>query len=400
MLADLTDMVIGLTAQQAVILRQTQPVCAVLLLPPAAVAPVPLPPVAAVPVPPPPVVAVPQLISPVAAASAPPPPAAGILAPAPLVAPPSIQSSGSSRPPRRPFRFQEVHQNPLPPCPLPQPAFLPPAFPLFLVGRDPLFPGAQAPHHGPDPFFGPMDGNAPFSDAIRLAPVPEDFRPPRLEVYKGVTDPREHVQGFEAAVRYRQPDEATKCHLLANTLKGAAFNWFVKLPRGHISSYEHMKWKLIAHFIGWTRMVISDMVLANIKQGERESLRDYTNRFFAAAAEAEDVEPAVVMHNFRRGLKVGDLSKSLQLAKPRSYPELVARASQFMLLKDVESSPAGVSGVRQERNKRKHRGVEPPATGVQMARPHDREEGRPRHDQPLKLLLSRPLPEIYAAAVK
>ncbi|PKA57087.1 hypothetical protein AXF42_Ash002391 [Apostasia shenzhenica] len=400
MLANLTDMVTGLTAQQAVILRQTQPVCAVLPLPPVAAVPVPLPPVAAVPVPPPPVAAVLKLILPVAMALAPPPLVAGILALAPLVAPLSIQSSGSSRPPGRPVRFQEVHQNHLPPCPLRQPVFLPPAFPPFLAGRDPLFPGAQAPPHGPDPFFGPMDGNAHFSDAIRLAPVPEDFRPPRLEVYKGATDPREHVQGFEAAVRYRQPDEATRCHLLANTLKGAAFSWFIKLPRGHITSYEHLKWELIARFIGRTRMVVSDMVLANIKQGERENLRDYTNRFFAAAAEAKDVEPAEAMHNFRRGLKVGDLSKSLQLAKPRSYPELVARASQFMLLEDVESSPACVSGVRQERNKRKHQGVEPPVTRVQMARPHDREEGRPRHAQPPKILLSRPLPEVYAAAVK
>ncbi|PKA50798.1 hypothetical protein AXF42_Ash017677 [Apostasia shenzhenica] len=275
MLTNLTDMVTSLTAQQAMILRQTQPVCA------AAAVPVPLPPAAAVPVPLPP------------------------------VAPPSIQSSGSSRPPRRPFRFQEVHQNPLPPCTLPQHAFLPPAFPPFLAGRDPLFHGAQAPHHERDPFFGPMDGNAPFSDAIHLAPVPEDFRPPRLEVYKGITDPREHVQGFEATVRYRQPDKPTRCHLLANTLKGAAFNWFIKLPRGHISSYEHLKWELIARFIGQTRMVVSNMALANIKQGKRESLRDYTNRFFTAAVEAEDVEPAVAMHNFKKGLKVGDLSKSL-----------------------------------------------------------------------------------------
>ncbi|PKA53801.1 hypothetical protein AXF42_Ash011280 [Apostasia shenzhenica] len=47
MLANLTDLVTGLTAQQAVILRQTQPVCVVLPLPPVAAAPAPLPSVAA-----------------------------------------------------------------------------------------------------------------------------------------------------------------------------------------------------------------------------------------------------------------------------------------------------------------------------------------------------------------
>ncbi|PKA65732.1 hypothetical protein AXF42_Ash013147 [Apostasia shenzhenica] len=226
-----------------------------------------------------------------------------------------------------------------------------------------------------------MDGNAPFTDAIRLAPVPENFRPPRLEAYKGATDPREHVQGFEAAVRYRQPDEATKCYLLANNLKGAAFSWFIKLPKCHISSYEDLKRELIACFIGRTRMVVSDMVLANIKQDERESLRDYTNRFFATAAEAENVDSAVAMHNFRRGLKVGDLSKSLQLAKPQSYPKLVAKASQFMFLEDAESSPPDASIVKQKNRKRKYRGDEPTAMKIYMAKNRDRGEGKPRHIQ-------------------
>ncbi|PKA57261.1 hypothetical protein AXF42_Ash002565 [Apostasia shenzhenica] len=64
MLANLTDMVTGLTAQQAVILRQTQLVCAVLPLP------APCPPVPAVPAPPP-VAAIPEMIPAPAAAPAP-----------------------------------------------------------------------------------------------------------------------------------------------------------------------------------------------------------------------------------------------------------------------------------------------------------------------------------------
>ncbi|PKA47123.1 hypothetical protein AXF42_Ash021776 [Apostasia shenzhenica] len=61
MLANLTDMVTGLTAQQVVILRQTQPVFTVL----------PRPPIPAVPAPPPPVAAIPEVIPPPAAAPAP-----------------------------------------------------------------------------------------------------------------------------------------------------------------------------------------------------------------------------------------------------------------------------------------------------------------------------------------
>ncbi|PKA57430.1 hypothetical protein AXF42_Ash013618 [Apostasia shenzhenica] len=145
MLANLTNLVTGLTAQQAVILRQTQPICAVLPLPPVATVPVPLPPAAAAPAPPLPVTADPKLLPPVAAIPAPPPPAAGAPAPAPPVTVPSIQSSGSSRPLRRPFRLQKARQNSLSPCPLPQPAFLPPTFSPFLAESDSLFPSVQVP---------------------------------------------------------------------------------------------------------------------------------------------------------------------------------------------------------------------------------------------------------------
>ncbi|PKA63599.1 hypothetical protein AXF42_Ash005494 [Apostasia shenzhenica] len=169
MLANLTDLVTGLTTQQVVILMQTQPVCVAILQP------APLPPIAATLKPP----------SPAAVVSGSPPP----------VAAPSAQSSSSSQPPRHPLPPQKVHQNqnPFLLCPLPQPAFFPPAFPPFLAGWNPLFPGAQALQYVPDPFFFLLDSDAPFFDAIRQAPVAEYFRPPRLGAYRGTIDSREHI---------------------------------------------------------------------------------------------------------------------------------------------------------------------------------------------------------------
>ncbi|PKA62168.1 hypothetical protein AXF42_Ash015052 [Apostasia shenzhenica] len=184
MLANLTDLVTDLTAQQAVILRQTQQVCTAVLPPlPVAAARELLLPVAASPAPPLPVAVAPVL----------PPHVVEVPAPLPPITVHSVQSSGSSQL-LRCLPAQGAHQNHFLSRPLPQPAFLPPTFPPFLAGRDHLFPGAQAPHYGPDPFFGPMDSNAPFADAIRLALIPEDFRPPRLKAYKGATDPCEHIQ--------------------------------------------------------------------------------------------------------------------------------------------------------------------------------------------------------------
>ncbi|PKA57333.1 hypothetical protein AXF42_Ash002638 [Apostasia shenzhenica] len=245
MLANLTNLVISLTVQQALILKQTQPACAaVLSFPPteAVLAPLrlvsvdsaPFPPIAAVPRLSPPVAATPALFQPFATGA---PPRLREQRGAPLTSrAPSALASGSSHP----------------------------------LSQD--FPHQGTPQYGSEAFFGSLDFDVAFSDAIRQASVPEDFKLPRLEVYKGTTDPCEHIQGFEAALRYRQRDEATKCHLLATMLKRAAFTWFIKLPKGSISSYEHMKQELIARFIGRIRVALSDMVLANIQQGETESL--------------------------------------------------------------------------------------------------------------------------------
>ncbi|PKA67280.1 hypothetical protein AXF42_Ash004773 [Apostasia shenzhenica] len=86
MLANFTDLVTGLTSQQVVILRQIQPVCAILPLSSVVAAPAPLPPVAAVPAPLPPVAAVPAPLPPVAAAPALLPPVAVARKPLPPVA--------------------------------------------------------------------------------------------------------------------------------------------------------------------------------------------------------------------------------------------------------------------------------------------------------------------------
>ncbi|PKA60578.1 hypothetical protein AXF42_Ash019471 [Apostasia shenzhenica] len=71
MLANLTNLVTGLTAQQAMILRQTQPVCAAMLPPsPGMVAPATLPPAVAALVPPPAVAEAPAPLPLVTAPSA------------------------------------------------------------------------------------------------------------------------------------------------------------------------------------------------------------------------------------------------------------------------------------------------------------------------------------------
>ncbi|PKA54989.1 hypothetical protein AXF42_Ash003626 [Apostasia shenzhenica] len=255
----------------------------------------PPPPVAATLVPPPPVAVAPTPLPPVAAAPVP-PPVAGAPVPAPLAAAPSIQTSGSSRPPRRPYSLQEIHQNLLPT----EPAFLPPAFPPFLAGRDPLFPSVQTLIMGLTPFSGrwtgvllfPTPSGGPDSGGLQTAQAGGLQRCDRpLRASPGVRG-RSPLPSAGRNHQVPPPSQYSQrggIHLVRQIAQGSHF-----LLRAFEMGADRP-------FHRSDRMVVSDMVFANIKQGERESLRDYTNCFFAAAAEAEDVDSAVAMHNFRRG---------------------------------------------------------------------------------------------------
>ncbi|PKA49064.1 hypothetical protein AXF42_Ash010748 [Apostasia shenzhenica] len=132
MLANLTNLVTGLTAQKAVILRQTQAAC-VAVLPLLSVAAVPLLPVAVASTPFPPIAAAPRLSPPVAATSA-------LFQPFATGAPLRLREQrGAPLTSRAPGSFHPPSQD---------------------------FPHQGTPQYGPEAFFGSLDFDAAFSDAF------------------------------------------------------------------------------------------------------------------------------------------------------------------------------------------------------------------------------------------
>ena len=72
--------------------------------------------------------------------------------------------------------------------------------------------------------------NSPFTVAVQECPVPSKFRLPQLEPFGGLKDPLDHLNTFRTTLGLQQAPDEILCRSFPTTLKGAAREWFNKLP--------------------------------------------------------------------------------------------------------------------------------------------------------------------------
>ena len=72
--------------------------------------------------------------------------------------------------------------------------------------------------------------DSPFIAAVLECPVPSKFCLPQLEQFDGLKDPLDHLNTFKMILGLQQPPDEILCHSFPTTLKGAAREWFTKLP--------------------------------------------------------------------------------------------------------------------------------------------------------------------------
>jgi hypothetical protein len=76
------------------------------------------------------------------------------------------------------------------------------------------------------------DPNSPFSEDILDAPLPPNYKPPKISRYNGTTAPKVHISCFMTAMRFTGYDEAAYCQAFPMTLEGPAQTWFTGLKPG------------------------------------------------------------------------------------------------------------------------------------------------------------------------
>ena len=177
--------------------------------------------------------------------------------------------------------------------------------------------------------------DSPFTAAVLECPVPSKFRLPQLEPFEGLKDPQDHLNAFKTTLGLQQPPDEILCRFFPTTLKGAAREWFIKLPTSSMDNFEQLSNAFLCHFIGGQRPKRPADHLLTIRQGERETLRSYVKRFTRETLEVDEADNKVQLTTFKAGLRSRDLVASLAKNPPKTMAEMLIKAQKYMNAEDA-----------------------------------------------------------------
>ena len=135
--------------------------------------------------------------------------------------------------------------------------------------------------------------DSPFTLAVQEWLVPSKFRLPQLEPFNKLKDPLDHLNTFKMTLGLQQLPDEILCHSFPTTLKGAAREWFTKLPSSSTDNFEQLSNSFLLHLFGGQRPKRPTDHLLTIKQGEKETLRSYMTRFTWGILEVDKADDKV-----------------------------------------------------------------------------------------------------------
>nr|XP_023885128.1 uncharacterized protein LOC111997284 [Quercus suber] len=175
----------------------------------------------------------------------------------------------------------------------------------------------------------------PFTIAVLECPVPSKFCLPQLKPFDRRKDPLDHLNTFKTTLGLQQPPDEILCHSFPTTLKGAAKEWFTKLPTSSIDSFEQLSSSFLCHFIGGQHPRRPANNLLTIKQGENETLRSYAKYFTRETLEVDEVDDKVQLTTFKAELKSREFIVSLAKNPPKTMAKMLLKTQKYMNAEDV-----------------------------------------------------------------
>ena len=177
--------------------------------------------------------------------------------------------------------------------------------------------------------------DSPFTMAVLECLVPSKFRLPQLEPFGGLKDPQDHLNIFKMTLSLQQPPDEILCRSFPTTLKGAAREWFTKLPTSSVDNFEQLSNTFLRHFIGGQRPKRPADHLLTIRQGEKETLRSYVKCFTRETLKVDEADDKVQLTTFKAGLRSRDLVASLMKNPPKTMAEMLIKAQKYRNAEDV-----------------------------------------------------------------
>ncbi|KAL0428288.1 UNVERIFIED_CONTAM: Pro-Pol polyprotein [Sesamum latifolium] len=160
--------------------------------------------------------------------------------------------------------------------------------------------------------------------------IPMNYRTPAIAEYDGTTDPMEHLSRFENAALLHRYTDGIKCRVFVTTFARAAQQWFSQLPVGAIGNFQEFRSLFLHQFASNRKLCKTELSLFVVQQREDELLKEYLQRFNAAALEVPSATQEVKASVFLQGLSDGDFFKSLAKKPTSKFNALLARVAKYI----------------------------------------------------------------------
>ena len=177
--------------------------------------------------------------------------------------------------------------------------------------------------------------DSPFTTAVLECPVSSKFQLPQLESFNGLKDPQDHLNTFKTTLGLQHHPDEILCCSFPITLKGAAREWFIKLPTSLVDSFKQLSNAFLHHFIRGQRPKRPAGHLLTIRQGEKETLRSYVKCFTRETLEVDEADDKVQLTTFKAGLRSRDLVALLAKNPPRTMAKMLLKAQKYMNAEDA-----------------------------------------------------------------
>ncbi|XP_058099792.1 uncharacterized protein LOC131244160 [Magnolia sinica] len=188
--------------------------------------------------------------------------------------------------------------------------------------------------------------------------MPQRFRMPLVIQYYGFGDPSEHVESYRSWMQIQSATDTMMCRAFSITLSMSARSWFRQLKPKSIGSFAELSRLFLTQFIYGKKSRKPTTHLFTLKQGSKESLKDFIARFNEDTLLVDDYDNKMTLSATFNRLRKGKFVFSIGKNPPTTSAGLISRAQKYTNAKEFSNSRKNFQVAKQSSKEKRSRNEE------------------------------------------